>query len=139
MPSSRLFKPIEIPEVSLIWFDSSLGNRKHLVRDNQVGVYLQFESEASTDGASAMRAVKAECPRLDFSHADLALDAGKMFGEKQFIAIDDRDKYHSGSQIQGGFYRIGEPALAVALPDDQAVDHYLDVMLLVFVELYLVG
>ena len=94
--------------------DSAFGDGQFFIRDHEVGVDFQLEAQAGAGRAGAVGAVEAEGARGDLTQADAAVDAGKMLGEKQFLAIDDGDQHDAGAELQGRLHGIGDAALSAA-------------------------
>ena len=83
------FDLVEIPGLPLPGMDGALGERQIFIRDDQVGVDFQLETQSGALRTGAVGSVEAEGARLDFPEADSAVNAGEVLGEEHFFAIDD--------------------------------------------------
>ena len=80
-----------------------------------------------------MGVVEAEGARLQLSEADAAVNAGEVLGEELFIAshVHEND---AARHSQGGFDRVGNATHVRAAAGDEAVNHDLDGVPLLLVE-----
>ena len=92
-------------------------------------------------GAGAERAVEREGPRLELVGVDrVVVGARHLLGEPQLAArvlgveVDEVEDHQAAREVEGGLDRVGEPALR-GLLDREPVDHHLDRVLALLVEL----
>ena len=87
-----------------------------------------------------MGAVEREGPGFDLTKADVALHAGEVLGVEGLFAVYDADEDHAVGELEGGLDGVGEAGrLTLAFTDDEPVDHYLNGVLALLVEVELLG
>ena len=114
--------------------DRALLQRPGRVRDDQLGIEIHLGAEPVAGRAGAVRVVEREQPRLDLVDGEARHRAGELGREDGALAavgvLGDGDAV---GEAERGFQRIREPVAHLAA-HDQAVDHHLDVVLVVLVE-----
>ena len=118
--------------------DRTVGDRQVGVGYHQVGVDLELGADAETDLAGAVRAVEGEVPRLQFLERRAVVCAGEMLAEGQGGTVDHLHLGHALGDVERRLQRVGETALDPLTPH-QPVDHHLDGVLDIAVELDLLG
>ena len=102
-------------------------------RHDERGVDVHLHAQAAAGLARAVGVVEREHARGHLGQRDAALDARELVGEDLRLRPLDVDHQHALGEAQGGFDGIGKPAADIVL-HDQAIDHDLDVVLLILVE-----
>ena len=116
--------------------DGAVGDAGRRVGDDQVRVEVLLDAQPVALLAGADRVVEREQARLEFADAVAALGAGETRREHEVVAVpfDETRRGDPLGELQGRLERLGQALLHVG-PDTQAVDHRLDRVLLVLVEL----
>jgi hypothetical protein len=131
--------------------DGALLEGERVIGDDEVLVKHQLLAEAVARGAGALRRVEGEEPGLDLGDGEAGYrtseflgeddppgrcvvelhSRGRNFGARQGIGwIEEGETF---GELQRRFKAVGEPGLD-AFANDDAVDHDLDVMLVLLVE-----
>ena len=144
--------------------DRALADRERVVGDDEVLVEHQFLAEAVARRASALRRVEREQARLDLGDGEAGDRAGEFLGEgdaaKRCVVLQNAplrgflerfgdagalaaarvlgrvggvEISEAVGELQCGLKTVGEPRFD-PLPDDDAVDDHLDVVLVFLVE-----
>ena len=128
---------VEVVDVAAVpAANRAVGDARTRVGDDEVGVEVLLDAEAVALLAGPDGVVEREQPRLEFADAVAALRAREPRGENQVLrlALDVTHHRDALGQFQGRLERLGQALLHVR-PHAQAVDHGLDGVLLVLVEL----
>jgi hypothetical protein len=114
--------------------DGAVADGALRVRHHQIWIDLHALAQAVAVHAHAERRVERERLRRELRKADAALGAGVVLrvGARRALPLDNRDQLPLGL-AQRGLDRVGD-ARALALLDDDAVDHQLDVVLLLLLQ-----
>ena len=67
------------------------------------------------------------------------MSAGEVLREEQFFPVNNRYQHHPRPQFKGRFHRIGDAVLTAALTDNQPVNHSLDGVFFVLVQMKFAG
>ncbi len=115
------------------------------VRDDQLRVDLHARAEPVAGGAGAERGVERERPRLELVGLDVVLVGTRHpLGEAHLLVwvllvqIDEVEQHQPGGEVEGSLDRVRQPALGGRLRG-QPVDHHLDGVLPLFVQLGWLG
>ena len=116
--------------------DGALAKRPVLVGDHQVGIDLELAAQPGARRTGAVRVIERKIPRRELFHREAVVGAGEVLTEEQFLAfpLGRHHQHEAGGHLGCGLDRFAQPADALLL-DHQPVDHDLDVVLLVFVQL----
>ena len=104
------------------------------VGDDEIGVDLHPVAESCAGRTGTVGVIEAEGAGLQLTEAYVAVDAGELLGEEELVAVDDRHEDGAAGHPEGGFDRVGDAARLGAVADDQAVDHDLNGVPLLFVQ-----
>ena len=125
--------------------DGALGQRQVRVGHHQVGVDLLADAQPDALRARAVRRVERKRPGLKVVDGQrVAVGAGQLLGEPLLavrvvvLPVDELQHDDAVGEIQRGLDRVGQALLGRSL-DGEAVDHHLDVVLLLLLELGRVG
>src|SRR5262249_53152381 len=120
--------------------ERAAAQRALRVRDQTIGIDLLARPDAAALGAGAVRVVEREHPRRDLGQRDAALGARETLGEdeRRAGAVGILDLGPAVGEAQRGLERVRH-AGAGGVADDEPVDHHLDRVLLVLVEVDLAG
>ena len=120
--------------------DRALVQGQFRIRDDQVGVHLEMGPEPVAAFARSVGGVEREVSWRELVETDPAVDAGEVLGEHDVLGdvVDEVDCSHSLGQLERGFERVGKARVDAGL-DHEPVDHDIDVVRVVAVELQLVG
>ena len=130
----------------------AIGDRQAAIGNDPIGVDLQLDAEPLAFGASPMRGVEGKGAGFELGQRRAVLRASQLLGEGDIdgrglarglvpVAVELGDDHPAVSQTQRRLDRIrqagaeGLPILAGLVLDDEAVDHGLDRVGLVAVEL----
>ena len=119
--------------------DCSLGNGQALVGHHEVRIDHVPVADARAVPAGSVRVVEAERPRLQLPEADVAVDAGELLGEELLVPSRIGHEHSAFGHPQGALDGIGNPRRLRAVPDHQAVDHYVDRVPLLLVQVDRLG
>src|SRR5579859_1330972 len=130
---------LHVPRVgvhAVKWADGTLGNSQPAIGDDKLWVNLQARTQAGTHRTSAVRAVEAERTRLQlrdghFGMVDTCVHQAILVF---FIAVGIDDADFAVGRFQRLLHRLRQPR-AARFVVYQAVDHHVDGVLVVFVEL----
>jgi hypothetical protein len=121
--------------------DGALAQRQLVVGHHELGVDLLAGAQARARLARAVRGVERERAGLQVVHAQLVpVGAGHPLGEAALAVLVVLGQVHElqhhdpVGQPQTGLHRVGEPLLGRRL-DGEPVDHDLDVVLLLLLQL----
>ena len=125
--------------------DGAAGQRQTAVGDDQLGVDLLPDAQAGALRAGAERRVEGERTRLQLVQGErMVVGAGQPFGVAPLpvrivlVQVDELQDDHAVGQAETRFHRVGD-ALLGGRPDGEPVDHHLDGMLLLLLQLRRVG
>ena len=113
--------------------DGAVRERALGVDDELLGVDLLDDAEAGARRAGALRRVEREQPRRQLGEREAAARAGVAGGEDEVVALRRGDAHHALADLERGLERVGE-AVAEVVAHLEAVDHHLDGVLLLLVE-----
>ena len=119
--------------------DRALQQGQRAVVDDQRRVNLKLVAQAGAGGARAVGTVEAEGARLDFGQADAAGDAGELLAEGQVVLAFAPHRQHALALAQRRFHRFGDPVRFGVAADDETVNHDVDVVPLLLVQVQVVG
>ena len=119
--------------------DGALRQGEVPVGYDQVRVDGQLVAQPGALGAGPVGTVEAEGPRLYLGQADPARGARELLGKDQRVAFFGQRLHDAVALPQAGLHRFGHPAEFDVGAYDQAVDHQLDVMPLLLVQVQVVG
>ena len=125
--------------------DGAFGEREVRVGDDEIGVDLFLDAQPDAFRAGAVRRVERERPGLEVVDGQrVAVGAGQLLG-KPLLAVrvvvfpvDELQDDDAVGQVQRRLHRVGQPLLGAGL-DGEAVDHHLDVVLLLLLQLRRIG
>ena len=86
-----------------------------------------------------MGVVKAEGARLQFAQADTTVDTREVFGEQHLIFTGHIDEDDTPCHSQSSLDRVGDAADVCTVPGHQTVDHDLDRVPFLLVEIELLA
>ena len=124
--------------------DGAFGERQRRVGDQQLLVDLELGAQTGAGRAGTERRVEGERPRLELVEGQVVVQAGEVLGEGALavgvglVEVDEVEGHQAAAQDECGLDRVGQPALGGRL-DAEPVDHDLDVVLLVLLQLGRVG
>ncbi len=114
--------------------ERAVGDRERRIGDEQVGVDLLLVAEPGAARAGAVRRVEREDPRLELGQPDAVERAREPLREGQRLAVDHVDHDEPVGERERRLDRVGQPVADVLL-EDEPVDHDLDRVLELLVEL----
>ena len=115
--------------------DGPLQNGQLLVGNDEIRVYLQLAAQAGTGGTGPVWVVEGEHPGGELLNGHAAVLAGVVLGEQDVPVLPHHIDHHQAAGQVGGDLHAVRQAAGDVLPDDQAVHHDLDVVLLVLLQL----
>ncbi|OPY84786.1 MAG: hypothetical protein A4E72_02096 [Syntrophus sp. PtaU1.Bin208] len=107
--------------------DGPFPDGQSRIGDHEVFVKIHPRSQTAAVRAGAVGAVEGKEPGRQFGEADAADRTGILFAEEDFLAIDEIDADQPVGQGGGRFQGIPE-ALPDTFPENQAVDHHVDIV-----------
>ena len=123
----------------------ALGQGAIRVGHHQIGIDFFADAQTDTLRAGAVGRVERERPGLQVVDGQgVPVGAGQLLGEPLLavvgvvVVVDELQHHDAVGQVQRGLDRIGQPLLGAGL-DGQAVDHHLDVVLLLLLQLRRIG
>ena len=119
---------VGLPRPHRAGVERALGVDHHLLRVDAVE-----RAEAGAGRAGAVGAVEGEQPRRDLRQAGAAVGAGPALRQRLLGGALDRQRHQPVADLERGLQRVGDAALDAGL-DHQAVDHHVDRVLLLLVE-----
>ena len=84
-----------------------------------------------------MWAIEAEGSGSYLPQADATVHAGEVLREQKLLSFNYGDQHYSSAQLQGGLHRIGETTCLLLALHGHPIDHRLDGMLLILVQVEL--
>ena len=145
--AQRLQQPQEVFEVvpGGPRLDRALAQRALRVGDDQLGVDLLLRAQAGALGAGAVGRVEGEDPGFQvLDREGVVVRAGQVLGVAALPGrvvlrqVDEVEQHQTAGQPERGLDRVGQPLLGTRL-DAEPVDHHLDGVLLLLLELRRLG
>lgn len=113
---------------------SALGDGKVRIGHYQIGVHIEFGTEAVAMGAGAVRVVERKQARFDFFNGETGDRTGKFGGKSRPLmrgVVFGKDK--AVTEFERGLQRLGQPFADFRF-NDKTVNHDFYVVFLVFIE-----
>ena len=114
------------------------ADSKSGVRHDEIRVHSAVASQTGALGAGSVGIVEREHSRHQFLNGNSVLRAGVALGEVHLLSVDDVDVDKPSGEISSGFDTFGQSGFYAVL-HYKAVNYYLNGVLLVLLQGYLLG